>query len=148
MLRMFDDETNVGKLYINYPMIESIRYTNQLPDADFWKYTVTRDKCKIFKGLAAEFSAYGSLDFILLDKRKEPSEDKLASLRQNWELLRQQHVSKANYLCSGLNSMPDNKDIISQQNIFNVQLEKYVIGDICQVSILNSFPIFLYEYFK
>lgn len=30
MLDMFDDETENGKLYINYPMIESIRYTKEL----------------------------------------------------------------------------------------------------------------------
>ena len=30
MLRLFDNETENGKLYINYPMVESIRYTKQL----------------------------------------------------------------------------------------------------------------------
>ena len=30
MLELFDDETSNGKLYINYPMIESIRYTKEL----------------------------------------------------------------------------------------------------------------------
>ena len=36
MLTLFDDETDNGKLYINYPMIESIRYTRD-------KYLKVRD---------------------------------------------------------------------------------------------------------
>ena len=32
MLDFFSDETDNGKLYINYPMIESIRCTRKLPD--------------------------------------------------------------------------------------------------------------------
>ena len=36
MLKLFDDETDNGKLYINYPMIESIRYTRD-------KYLKVRD---------------------------------------------------------------------------------------------------------
>ena len=62
MLTLFDDETDNGKLYINYPMIESIRYTKELPDEAYVYYTVERDACKDFKRLAREFSAYDSLD--------------------------------------------------------------------------------------
>ena len=39
MLTLFDDETDNGKLYINYPMIESIRYTQELPDDAYAGYT-------------------------------------------------------------------------------------------------------------
>ena len=42
MLALFDDETDNGKLYINYPMIESIRYTKELPDDAYVGYTVGR----------------------------------------------------------------------------------------------------------
>lgn len=40
MLGFFDNETDNGKLYVNYPMIESLKYTKTLPDANYWKYTV------------------------------------------------------------------------------------------------------------
>lgn len=46
MLKYFTDETEKGKLYINYPMVESLRYTKELPDNDYWKYTVTRQRCQ------------------------------------------------------------------------------------------------------
>lgn len=45
MLELFDDETSNGKLYINYPMIESIRYTKELPDRNYYQYTVKCAEC-------------------------------------------------------------------------------------------------------
>lgn len=35
MLDYFSDETENGKLYINYPMIESLKYTKEIPDANY-----------------------------------------------------------------------------------------------------------------
>lgn len=148
MLQMFDDETENGKLYINYPMIESIRYTKKLPDMDFYLYSVSRVQCANFKKLAADFSDYASLDFILLDDRKEPTEKKLESLRANWEYLKAQNVCKANYLCHDYNNLLVHKSDISQPLIFKSQWQKYVSRESCEVSILNAFPLFLYEYFK
>lgn len=148
MLMMFNNETENGKLYINYPMIESIRYTKTLPDADFFKYVVSREESKRFKKLAADFSAYSSLDFILLDSRKEPSIAKMESLRTNWEHLKEQNICKANYICHAKNALPTHKAEIAQSIIFEAQLRNYVSKDECKVAILNAFPLFLYEYFK
>ena len=40
MLEYFNNETRHEKLYINYPMIESLRYfKKELPDENFYKYT-------------------------------------------------------------------------------------------------------------
>ena len=142
MLELFDNETENGKLYINYPMIESIRYTKQLPDAEYYKYTVTRADCKRFKNLANSFSSYPTLDFLLLN-----SKSKLEYIRNNWLFLKQQNVTKANFLCTGHNEFPTNKFLVSQQNVFAKQVEKYILEDDCRVSILNSFPLFLYDYF-
>ena len=35
MLSYFDNETETGKLFINYPMIESIYHTSTLPDNEY-----------------------------------------------------------------------------------------------------------------
>ena len=121
MLSKFNDETEYGKLYINYPMIESIRYTKELPDANYYEYVISRADCSSFNKLAADFSAYSSLDFILIDSRKdvsELSEKKLKSLRDNWEHLKKQNVNKANYICHGKNEAPNKKEEVSQEQIF------------------------------
>lgn len=148
MLSYFDNETDNGKLYINYPMVESIRYTKELPDPNYCKYIVERIKCCDFKNIVQEFSHYGSLDFILIDHRKTITKEKEVCLRQNWQYLKEQNVLKANCICHDDNSFPDNIDRIAQKIIFEAQLQKYVNTECCSVAILNAFPIFLYEYFK
>lgn len=72
MLELFDDETSNGKLYINYPMIESIRYTKELPDRNYYQYTVKCAECHDFKRLSCEFSHYDNLDYILIDRHRTP----------------------------------------------------------------------------
>ena len=36
LLSFFNEETEHGKLYINYPMIEAIRYTKEIPDPEYY----------------------------------------------------------------------------------------------------------------
>lgn len=98
MLALFADETENGKLYINYPMIESIRYTKELPDNDYANYVVSREECKDFKRLARNFSAYDSLDHILLKDGETPTKEKYMKVKDNWQFLKQMNVSKANLL--------------------------------------------------
>lgn len=147
MLALFDDETGNGKLYINYPMIESIRYTKELPDDDYANYVVTREECKDFKRLACEFSAYNSLDHVLFKDGETPTKEKFLGVKDNWQHLRRMNVCKANWLVTGQHSMPAEKSVINQQSLFCSQVAKYVVPSE-SVAILNSFPIFIYEYMK
>ena len=151
MLTMFDDETNNGKLYVSYPMVESLYYTKELPDEEFFKYAIKRCDCveHSFKDLAAAFSYYGSFDFIELPEREhhEAGKREIARVRDNWIHLVNQHSTKANCICSGNCCRPEEKEAITQQKIFVSQLTKYVTSDE-SVAILTSFPLFLFEYFK
>ena len=56
MLDFFSDETDNGKLYISYPMIESIKCTQQLPDKHFYEYKVTKEDCSDFKNYERNYS--------------------------------------------------------------------------------------------
>lgn len=151
MLELFDDETDNGKLYISYPMVESLYYTKQLPDEHFAEYAISRSDCvdRPFKDFAREFSFYGSWDFIELpgSAHRRPGKREIAWIRQNWIWLVQQHTSKANYMCNGENSMPLNKEIVAQPRIFMAQCE-YYLSDGERIAVLNGFPLFLFEYFK
>ena len=76
MLNFFMDETGNGLLFINYPMVESLQYTKELPDKDYWKYTVTRKRCQEerFKHQVHEFSFYGgNLEYLILTVK--PADD-------------------------------------------------------------------------
>lgn len=150
MLEFFSDETDNGKLYINYPMVDSIRYTKQLPDNQYVSYAVTRNVCKHFKKLVADFSFYPSFDYLLMssnvNEKEESKEQRLMFARENWIHLIRMNVSKANFLCNNLQELPSHITDIGQELIFKNQLNQYVNTEECCVSILNAFPIFIYEY--
>lgn len=149
MLKLFCDETDSGKLYINYPMLEAIRYTKELPDSHFDEYAVSRTDCqeKGFKALAQQFSAYGSLDFIVLNFREKPTQNEVEKVKKNWTMLEKQNVVKANSLCNNQRTIPREKEAISQSRIFNAQLLKHILPK-AEVSVLSAFPLFNFEYFK
>jgi hypothetical protein len=65
----------------------------------------------------------------------------------HWEHLKVMNVSKAHYIVSGEYSLPKRKHDISQDKIFKGQLSKFVNTD-QQVAVLNSFPIFIFDYFQ
>ncbi|MGP1454483.1 MAG: hypothetical protein ACTTJ7_01795 [Treponema sp.] len=156
MLEYFNDETGNGKLYINYPMVESIRYFKKaLPDDDYIHYTVNLQSKKSFKELANEESFYKNLDFISFKmnkktftiKKSDDTTKKIEELKINWNHIKNLNVRKANYICFENDGLPTTKSAINQLAIFEAQLSKYVLPQ-QKIAILNVFPLFLYEYKK
>lgn len=134
LLGYFNEETEYGRLFISYPMIESIQYTKELPDNDFHRYTVKREDSvgEIFKKKARQFCFYRGYAFL-----KDA---------ENWKHIVNQNVVKANELTMDSLSWPLNKDDVEQITIFEAQLNKHVIP-YNDVAILNAFPLFLFYYF-
>lgn len=134
LLEYFNEETANGKLFISYPMIESIQYTKALPDDQFHTYTVLREDSfgDKFKKIAKQFCHYKGYTYL--------------KNITNWNHLVQQNVYKANMLTTNKHMWPLQKVDIEQIHVFNSQLEKHIIPN-NEVAILNAFPLFLYYYF-
>lgn len=134
LLEYFNEETDYGRLFISYPMIDSIQYTKELPDNDFHSYTVKRDESvgEKFKKEARRFCYYNGYTFL-----KDA---------ENWMFIVRQNVLKANNLTKGTLTWPLDKNDVEQETIFEAQLQKHVIPH-DEVAILNAFPMFLYYYF-
>lgn len=58
MLEYFNDSTNHGKLFINYPMMQSFKHFSKLPDPSFASLKVTIDECRTYKRLVGSLSNY------------------------------------------------------------------------------------------
>lgn len=139
MLQYFNEETENGKLYINYPMVEAIRYTKLLEDKDYYKYCVTREECRSFKKLVDKFSEYPNADFLIRGDEQ--------TLRRNWAALKHQNVAKANFLCNADNTYPNGHiTTISQPDILKAQISKFESQKGCRVSVLSAFPILIYDW--
>lgn len=128
-LNFFDEETDFGKLYINYPMVESLKhYSDSL---NFKELTVCAKRNINYKKIVNKQCSSIYIDFNLYTK-------------DIWNILINAHLKKMNYILTDSFSIPS--DIVSQEKIFLKQMEKYILFN-STVAVLNSFPIFLFEYF-
>ena len=89
------------------------------------------------------------MEYIILTIKPADDEtkvqEKIDNAKTNWKHLVDMNVSKAHFICNDKNEVPDESD--SQQAVFSNQLSKYVKTEECKVAILNTFPIFLFDYF-
>ncbi len=128
MLELFNNENDKGKLFISYPMVESLLHIKTAIDFD---RTVEISQ-KEYKKIARENCNKEFLHF------NDYTED-------IWTYLIQQHSKKANFIVSGNFTFPSK--IIEQLEIFNNQKLKYINID-KKVAVLSAFALFLLDYYK
>lgn len=127
MLQFFDNETENGKLYVSYPMIEAIQHLKE--NVNFQE---TIEECnKEYKDIVKQNrdKCFGNLSWL-----KE----------EHWDRIIQEHSKKANLIVNDDFSFP--KEIIEQFEIFNHQKEKFIKPQ-NKVAVLASFPLFLLDYY-
>lgn len=145
LLSFFRDETDMGKLYISYPMAEAIWHTKKLRDPCFSSYCVPINSCSSFKKQAAEFNEYKNHLFICFNEQHGGDNEEL--LRQNWLLLVIQHISKINFISHGEDCLPSPKKVISQLDLF-LDIKANYVNKKGLIPVLSSFPIYLYDNYK
>lgn len=129
LLGIFNEETEKGKLYISYPMVESLKH---ISDYDSFKDLKVNCKENIkYKNLVSENCLKELVHF-----------NKYST--ETWKKLIRTHLMKMNYVVNDSFVLPD--IIVLQIKIFECQMEKYINID-STVSVLNAFPIFLHDYY-
>lgn len=129
MLSLFDEETENGKLYISYPMVEAIKHIK--PDVDFKKTVVS----------AKENIGYKSI----VHKECDIHYRDLTELTlERWKNIISEHCKKMNYIVNDVFTLPDR--LILQDEIFSNQKSKYIVPD-NKVAVLSAFPIFIVDYY-
>lgn len=139
MANFFNDETGNGKLYVNYPMIESLNYTRTLPDTKYFRYAVTVEESRQFKKLASDYSAYGNYQHLDVNRTG------LEKAKRLWKYLIIQNVVKVESIETGKITMRKACNKIDALSLHNSQIRKYGKE---KVGVLNAFPLFLYDYFR
>lgn len=128
LLKVFNEETEAGKLFISYPMDEALKHIPK--EGDFESLTVDAD-AKRYKELVGkysktEFQQYSSYD------------------RKIWSILIQLHLSKLNFIINKTFSFP--KINYNQAQIFESQRNKYISAN-NNIAVLSAFPVFLSDYY-
>lgn len=147
LLKFFNNETENGKLFVSYPMVEAIRHYHD--DDSFRKLVVKckRTNCPNIKTCPETESC-----------KKEPHykefvpTDSLPQMvnihhydSELWKKLIFLHLCKANELVTDIYSLPQN--ILEQEVIFDKQLSKHIQQPCPHVAVLSAFPLFILEYY-
>lgn len=135
MLETFCEETELGKLYINYPMVESLR-DNYPPEEEmcFRRCSINISDISGYKRTVHDMKKYQ--DFRHLTK-------------QDWKELCINGLKKINCILKGKYEIPERTVYLSeltQKNLYGQQKEQFITKG--KIAVINSFPLFVYEYFK
>jgi len=127
MLELFNNETEKGKLFISYPMVEALQHIKR--DISFKNIVA---KCE--KAYKREVKANCDDEFLHFN-------DYSIDI---WNYLIKQHIRKANFIVKDRYEYQN--EIIEQLQIFENQKEKYIKKN-NKVAVLSSFPLFLLNYY-
>jgi hypothetical protein len=127
MLSIFNEETENGKLFISYPMIEAIRDVPSIEGYIDHKVELSNCTGKRYKKLSAQ----GLQDF--QDPRKITN--------KQWDILIEINVIKANFIINkGRNNLthhPEQNEILSEQS--------KLMETTKSIYVLSSFPLFIFH---
>ena len=134
MLQCFDNETEFGKLYISYPMIESLREI-QMKTESYASVSVSMQDGKKYKNRVSIYRDYQDFSKITTQK---------------WMVACKASARRANLIVQKQNTIPTYRCFIyqlTQNMIYQSQIEQFVLPK-QEICVLNSIPLFLLEYFE
>ena len=145
MLEFFNNETENGKLFISYPMVESVRHY--------------KDR-KSFKDLVVKCKGQNCPNTLDCERSEEcmsapryktfvPTDSDLNAVKLNsperWKELIDAHLCKGHFVVDGGYSRPT--ELLVQSEVFRCQLEKYISQPCPVVAVLSAFPLFVQDYY-
>jgi hypothetical protein len=132
LLNLFDDPLGVGKLYISYPMAESLKHFSDKIQFQDLKFDIS--KGRDYKGVVKQ-------------ECSKEFEDIISYTTAIWNMLIDVHLKKMNYIVNGTYVFPSEEDKVKPKEVFSKQLEKYINID-NSVAVVSAFPMFLFDYYK
>jgi hypothetical protein len=129
LLDFFNEETEKGKLYISYPMVEALKHI---------------ESYDTFKDLIFASQDFENYKKIVSDNCIETFKHFHLYDIDTWKTVIKSHLMKMNDIVNDKYQLPIS--IIDQLTIFSKQIEKHINKD-KTVAILSAFPIFLHDYY-
>lgn len=132
--KLFDhlnDSTNQGKLFINYPMLESYKHLRRMPDHAFKDRTVSLEDCLSYKQLIDNASAY---------------QDLRALNYQTLTSLIVHHLRKANYILTDRYELPEKDAFLDWNHQAILDHERTLVEQEKRVSVLNTCMFVIVDY--
>ena len=134
MMRFFTESSDMGKLYLNYPMVEAFYHMKSIPDENYNDYIVS----------LYELSQRTYKQRVNLENRNH-TYSKFAISREECNIVIQQNIDKAWNICEivklhgeGQNSLPELAEVLSKQ-LLKLDVEK-------AISVLCTCVFYIMEY--
>lgn len=131
MIEYFNDSSNMGKLYINYPMMQSYKHFKSLPDVEFKDRRIETMDASKYKIIVHNESKYKKLkDYNF------PTCMKIIGY----------HLMKANYIISSRYNLMNKAEFVDldYKKIYNIERKNN--EDEQFVDVLNTFVFFAIEF--
>lgn len=132
LLEFFNEETEHGKLFISYPMVEALKCCKP-EDIDEQFLTLAYPICH---GSSFKDYVHNYISKSYIDLTKYSAQD--------WKDIIILHSRKLNFLFNNSNDLQS--ELYDQLKILEVQIEKFVVVH-QSVSVLGGFPIMLIDYY-
>lgn len=132
LVENFNESTELGKLYINYPMVESYKHFHCLPDP-------------LFKHRFVSISSLKNLEYKKLVSEEAFQNDARKMTRENFNQIIIHNIEKMTFLLRG-NLGDINIDSDDFRNILQFQANELQQGG--KVFVLNTCLMFIFEYNK
>lgn len=146
MLAFFNNETEEGKLFISYPMVEAIRHYKDMDSFKSLKVKCKRKNCPYIEDCAEKETCLHEphyKTFVPSDSR--PQLSNVNSYTETvWKELITAHLCKANNLVYDIFDLPDH--LLPQDTIFSKQKEKHILHQCPEVAVLSAFPLYVLDF--
>ena len=150
MLDYFDNETENGKLFISYPMVEAFK---DISDYESFKDHAVKCKKKNCVYLTDCDACKSCIqDFDENHYKKQVSNRCLPILKDftcynldTWKKLLYTHLCKMNHIVNDVYEYPLKME--SQQSVFVNQKKKYIDKRCPEVAVLSAFPLFVLDFY-
>lgn len=132
MLSTFNNETELGKLYISYPMVEALKEIS-VAMRDYKTFYLPLEECGRYKETVGGTSDYS--DFRYISKKMWYIACDASRKRASVIVSYQEEEDYLNFM-----------ENMSQEKIYEAQKDRF-IGENRVVGILSALPLFLIEYY-
>lgn len=141
MMLFFNESSDMGKLYLNYPMVEAFYHMKSIPDLKFNDYIVSMDE--LIKGTYKQR---------VNRENRNHDYSKFAVTREECNMVIRQNIDKTWYICGAEKTSKDSQYTLAEQveilknQLIKMEVEKHIfVLCTCVFYIVDYNPKFIIE---
>ncbi len=145
LLDYFNNETENGKLFVSYPMVEAIKHYKDKVSFKDLIVKCKKENCPNITNCQEYTECLEEPHY----KTFVPTDSDLTITKpdtiEKWKELIDAHLCKGNFVVNGIYSRPNS--LLEQFELFHNQQRKYLSQSCPVVAVLSALPLFIQDYY-